>query len=333
MISTTLSLLFILTAHPVLPDDNITRMHPLLNTDGRYAVATVDRQFFLVKLSDVPGQAPLPVEPFRLHRAAVVLLALLFSLYLFAPGKIFRVLATWLIALPTAAFLFHAATTPLSPAAFHTIAIMLTAFAGAIGMNIILGGGQKGMAASLGVAIAVPATYVLLLIFIRLTKMTGFSAEAIMILDYIIRHLNAPTPLPDYSRILLLSMLFGALGSLCDMSADVTSGSYEMMKKSTQIPFKSLIRLSDHAIGSMTNTLILAYFGGNLMLVFSWMALPEPPPIFWNREGVAIEFLRAIGGSFGFLVTAIFCGLIVRRLHNSYIFNQLKLSTKSTKKT
>ena len=78
-----------------------------------------------------------------------------------------------------------------------------------------------------------------------------------------------------------------------------------------------MIRISDHAVGSMTNTLILAYFGGNLMLILSWIALPEPAPIFWNREGVAVELIRAIGGSFGFLLTAIICVLSLRYIRNN----------------
>lgn len=303
---------------PSLPEDSNLRIHPILNTAGHYEISSIQGNLFLIRKADRMGEADAVVEPFRLHRSVLVILALLASLYCFSKKNFLRVILTWLISIPATTFLFYSAINIHSPYLFHILSTLLTALVGAAGMRIILGSQKKGTVAAIGVAVAVPITYLILWGCITLSKITGFSIEAINILDYTIRHSfqNSDSILPDYSRIVLLSMLFGAIGSMCDMSADVASGSQEIVKMPKSYLIKGLTRLSDHAIGSMTNTLILAYFGGNLMLILSWLALPEQAPIFWNREIVAIEIIRALGGSFGFIITSIICGLTLRMFHN-----------------
>lgn len=94
-----------------------------------------------------------------------------------------------------------------------------------------------------------------------------------------------------------------------------------MQKRSFSKMLKSGMNIGKDAIGTMTNTLILAYIGGSLAMVLLLTAYNRNVLYLFNLEMIVVEVMQAVVGSMGILfavpLTAVFA---------AYIFN-LKTSS------
>lgn len=303
---------------PVLPYDVVVKTHPLINAEGDYSVEYIAGDWMLMRTRDGRSVA---IQPFYLHREAIILVMMFAALWLFSKRGFAAVALALAVAFPAVIALFLGSARAAIPAPLAVAALALLA---AAGMKVILGEGRKGTIAALSVALSVPALALFLYAFLSFAKVSGFSESYIELLDYVRR--AAGETLPSYLMMITLATLCGAIGSMCDMSADITSAAVEMADRKTgsKPSASSLIRLSQHAVGSMTNTLLLAFAGGHATLFMSWMAIHEEPMVFWNREMVAVEIIRSVGGSFGFLLTAVISTFILKYLiFNDKIKHQL----------
>jgi uncharacterized membrane protein len=68
--------------------------------------------------------------------------------------------------------------------------------------------------------------------------------------------------------------------------------------------FRSGMNVGRDIMGTMTNTLILAYTGGSTSMLLLFLAYEMPIDQIMNMEMIAAELVRAISGSIG-LVAAI----------------------------
>lgn len=67
--------------------------------------------------------------------------------------------------------------------------------------------------------------------------------------------------------------------------------------------FKSGMSIGKDVIGTMTNTLILAYVGGALKLILLFLACDMQLGEILNKETIAEEIISAIAGSMGVVYT------------------------------
>lgn len=67
--------------------------------------------------------------------------------------------------------------------------------------------------------------------------------------------------------------------------------------------FKSGMNIGGDVIGTMTNTLILAYVGGALNLILLFMACDMSITDIINKETIASDLISAISGSMGVIYT------------------------------
>ncbi|MCL2855596.1 MAG: YibE/F family protein [Defluviitaleaceae bacterium] len=67
--------------------------------------------------------------------------------------------------------------------------------------------------------------------------------------------------------------------------------------------FKSGLEIGKDILGTMLNTLILAYIGSSLALIILITASTTTLLELLNRELIIVEFLRALVGSFGMFLT------------------------------
>ena len=92
-----------------------------------------------------------------------------------------------------------------------------------------------------------------------------------------------------------------------DVGMSIASALYELKKEKNDITVKGLMQsgmnIGKDMIGTMTNTLILAYTGGALMtiLIFSLSNIDLAEML--NKEIIIEELLRAISGSIGLICT------------------------------
>ena len=136
-------------------------------------------------------------------------------------------------------------------------------------------------------------------------RITGLFSEAFQALDYAIRYFPGEIALLDLHRLIIGATLIGALGVILDVSIDVTASAAEITSARPDLDFTELLKrtltVSRRLVGTMTNTLLLAYVGSNLFLLLNIYLLPAPTRIVLNRDLVAVEVTRALGGALGFL--------------------------------
>jgi len=99
-----------------------------------------------------------------------------------------------------------------------------------------------------------------------------------------------------------------------------------MYQKSFKTMLKSGFNIGQDAIGTMTNTLILAYIGSSLSVVLILMVHYKDTLLLFNLEMIVFEIIQAIIGSMGILfaipITSVFSAYIYNR-DNNKVFKQL----------
>lgn len=183
---------------------------------------------------------------------------------------------------------------------------------------IINGANKKTLCAIIGNVGGVLIAGMLALLMNNLLNITGVIEE-----DYVfLMYLETSSPI-DLRAIVWGSIVIGSLGAIMDVAMSIASSMHElsetMENKSFNNMLKSGMNIGRDAIGTMTNTLILAYIGGSLATVLLLIAYNKNVLYLFNMEMIVVEVIQAIVGSIGILfavpVTAAF---------SAYIFNKEK---------
>lgn len=111
----------------------------------------------------------------------------------------------------------------------------------------------------------------------------------------------------DFQAILFSSIVIGALGANIDMSMSVATAMNEVKDSNKNISRGELIscgmNVGRDVIGTMTNTLVLAYVGSSLVIFMIFMAYNVDLGYITNLEDISIEILRSLAGSIGIILS------------------------------
>ncbi|MCA9363534.1 YibE/F family protein [Candidatus Kaiserbacteria bacterium] len=158
----------------------------------------------------------------------------------------------------------------------------------------------RSVIAFLGTICAVVVTGVMAIVATNVMKLTGFSSDASVYLNF------ATNGTLDLSGLLLGSIIIGILGVLDDVSITQASVVQELKAANCCLKFKDLyqraIKVGKDHIGSLVNTLALAYVGVALPLILLYA---KAETSWWqtiNQEIIAAELLRIIVGSIGLIL-------------------------------
>ena len=167
---------------------------------------------------------------------------------------------------------------------------------------LIIGGwNKKILTAALGTIGGVLSAGIMALIFSKLAKMTGASEDAIQ-LTINIANINF-----EFRELLFSGIIISALGACMDVGMSIASSLDEIKMKNPEITwqelFKSGMNIGRDVIGTMTNTLILAYVGGSLTLILLFMASNLSVLEILNKETIAEQVISALAGSMGVVYT------------------------------
>jgi len=131
-------------------------------------------------------------------------------------------------------------------------------------------------------------------------RLTGFSSDASVYLNF------ATNGTLDLSGLLLGSIIIGILGMLDDVSITQASVVEELKRANQTLRFIGLyqraIKVGRDHIGSLVNTLALAYVGVSLPLILLYAKTESSLWQTLNQEVVAAELLRIIVGSIGLIL-------------------------------
>lgn len=167
---------------------------------------------------------------------------------------------------------------------------------------LIIGGiNKKIITAALGTLGGVVSSGLVALIFNNLAKLSGICEDAIQLT------INMQEVVFNFREILLAGIVVSALGACMDVGMSIASSLDEIKIKNPEITWKELLKsgmnIGRDVIGTMTNTLILAYVGGSIVLILLMMATKMDLGYILNKELIATEIISAVAGSMGVVYT------------------------------
>lgn len=167
---------------------------------------------------------------------------------------------------------------------------------------LILNGIQlKTMSAIIGTVSGIIIAATLAWVFGSMAKLTGMGNEYAQLLA----HMEFEY---DFKGLLFAAIMLGSLGAVMDVSMSISSAMHEILAIDPTITqknlFKSGMNIGRDLMGTMSNTLILAYAGGALHMILCFMADGVSFFEIINRDLIASEVVRAMSGSIG-LISAI----------------------------
>ena len=161
---------------------------------------------------------------------------------------------------------------------------------------------KKALCAVLGCIGGVAAAGLFASIVGAITPLNGFKmSEAENLLLY-----GAEKGL-KISGLLVCGVLIAALGAVMDTSMNIASSIWELHERNPKLNarelFKSGMNIGRDAMGTMANTLILAFAGSSLNTLILVQVYDIPFTQLINTDFICIEILQSVAGSMGILLT------------------------------
>lgn len=154
--------------------------------------------------------------------------------------------------------------------------------------------------AYVGTVSAVLLTSALAWWFVNALRLTGYGSDASVYLNFATRGEL------DLAGLLLGSIIIGVLGVLDDISITQASVVRELRAANAALPMMELyqraIKVGRDHVGSLVNTLALAYVGAALPLVLLFSTSDSPLYFTLNQEIIAAELARILIGSIGLIL-------------------------------
>jgi len=180
------------------------------------------------------------------------------------------------------------------------VAILVAGLVSLIVFRIVGGKTVKSLAAAIGTLLGVTIAGLLAWIVGNMMHMSGMSSEESRILLY------SMDMKIDFQGLLFASILIGALGAIMDVGMSIASAIDEVRKVHPEANLKNLFQagmnVGRDVMGTMSNTLILAYTGSALPLLLLLIANNISLAKIINSEMIAVEILRALAGSIGLVL-------------------------------
>lgn len=182
------------------------------------------------------------------------------------------------------------------------LTVIICAGITAFTLFIISGINKKTIAAIIGTTGGVLAAGLIAMIFGSLTKLTGLGEHETQMLAFIPQGNGF-----DFTGLLFAGIIIGSLGAVMDVGMSISSALHEMEIIKPDITTRKLIsagmNVGRDIMGTMANTLILAYTGASLPLLLLFMANAIPVEQFLNWDMISSEIVRTLAGSIGLILT------------------------------
>ncbi len=183
---------------------------------------------------------------------------------------------------------------------FWSIAVCI--FITVMTLSIISGFNVKSLCSGIGCVCGVLCAGLIVLITDKFLNMTGMIEEESI---YLVQ-LYPENPI-NLKAIIFAMIIVGAVGAVMDVSMSISSSLYELRIKSPDISPKELMKsgftIGRDMMGTMANTLVLAYIGSSLTSVLLLVSYNANIEQVINKELIVAEVLQALAGSMGMLLT------------------------------
>ena len=181
-------------------------------------------------------------------------------------------------------------------------AIIIAIISTSITLVLVSGTNKKTLSAIIGTLIGVLIAGVLAYIFGETTNLSGINmseAESIM---YIAETTNL-----KINGMLFAGILVSALGAVMDVAMSISSSIFEISSidkaMSIKALFKSGMNIGRDIIGTMSNTLILAFAGGSINVLILLYSSNMPANRLLNLDILGTELIQGLAGTIGIILT------------------------------
>lgn len=193
------------------------------------------------------------------------------------------------------------------------VTIAVSAVAAAAGLIFLNGYSKKTFCAVCGCVGGVLVSGIAAAVVGSLSPMNGFNMqEAENLILY-----GADQGL-KVSGLLVCGVLISALGAVMDVALGIASSVWEMKEQNPDASVGSLFRsgmqIGKDAMGTMANTLILAFAGSSLNMLILVQTYNIPFLQLINTDSIALEVVQSVAGSIGILLTVPLVAFISARL-------------------
>ena len=246
----------------------------------------------------------------------IIWLALAFFISILAFGRLkgvntlvalgFTCLAVFMVFIPSV----------ISGQNIYLWAIITCVYIIAMTMLVINGASKKSFAAAMGCFFGVLMAGLLTILMNELMQMTGMVNE-----DTLFLNMAQTEHHIDLLGIIFASITIGAMGAVMDVAMDISSSLNELRANIPDIDGRRLIRsgfnIGRDVMGTMANTLVLAYIGSGLVTTLLLVCYNYTAMELFNMELIVYELLQALAGSIGIMLaiplTSVICAVIYPR--------------------
>ena len=123
----------------------------------------------------------------------------------------------------------------------------------------------------------------------------------------------------DLRGVIFASIILGAVGAVMDVAMSIASSLNELVENMEKPSFSQVIKsgfeIGRDMMGTMSNTLILAYIGSSLSVLSLYCAYNSSFIYLINKEIIIVELLQALIGSIGILTVIPFATFISAKIY------------------
>ena len=188
-------------------------------------------------------------------------------------------------------------------------AVLCVALITTLSIFLVGGPSKKSLCAIVGTVTGVVAAGVIALIFGKAAHINGYNVESIETLIYIGQNTNL-----NIGEVLFSGILVSSLGAVMDVAMSVSSALTEITENSPGISrkdlFKSGMQIGRDMIGTMSNTLILAYVGSSVNTLLIIYAYQYSAHQVFGMYSIGIEIMQSLSGTLGIILTVPFVSAV-----------------------
>lgn len=193
------------------------------------------------------------------------------------------------------------------------VTVVIVALTTAASLLLLTGLSRKTLCATLGCVGGVAAAGLFAAAAGTISPINGFNlpeAEELV--------LRAADQGLQISGLFVSGILVASLGAVMDVAMSIASACWELRQVDPKLPrtalFRSGMNIGRDAMGTMANTLILAFAGSSLNTLLLCQVYDYPLIQIFNADAIAVEMIRGVAGSIGILLTVPLVALLSARL-------------------
>ena len=289
----------------------IVEIENQLTSNPAYDIKLKPGMRVVLTTEQVPGQTQFYITDIERFPILMIILGLFLALLLAVGGRR-GLMAIMSLVITTALIFFVLVPAILNNFPIIPSAVVIALVSTMLTMAVVGGWNLKSLAATLGTIASVTIAGLVSMLVIYSAPLSGFHDQESSMLWMARPDLN-------FTEILAAAVIIGALGAVMDVGMSIASSIAEFKKVNKDLTtielIKSGMNVGRDVMGTMANTLILAYIGGAFALVL--LAANAPFIKLINLNSIATEITAAITGSIGIVlcvpITAVIAGWLIGR--------------------